>query len=398
LRPTVLARGAAAVTAALSIGCGPGSSSMAGSNDLNNEGTWAFCDVGPPAVRMGSADGQGDYLFFGVEGGRFLPDGGVAVLNRYSQEVRLFSSEGRFIQALGGRGDGPGELRDPISIDLVGSDSLAVWDWSQGRVTIFDLSEESSRSILLDPPVVNPTGSFGVADVSGGPSTFLVGSNPLAHFGGDTEGGDQLLHVLEYSSAGDLIDTVRVLPYGRSLWVDQANREVGRPWFQPQGLFRVEDGVLYTATGDSSQIEITDLADSSSSRVLRWTAPDREVRPEHLEAHRLETFQRFEGNEYLTQRLQRIWNTVPSSSRFPALDGFIPDDVGRTWIKQYPRPGQAEQVWWRFGVDGGFQCAARFPTRFEPLAFREESVLGLLRDSLDIELIEVRSLDYGGGR
>src|SRR5690606_27165102 len=124
----VLARGAAAVTAALSMGCGAGSSSTAGSNDLSNEDTWAVCDVSPPVVRMGSADGQGDYLFFGVEDGRFLPDGGVAVLNRYSQEVRLYSSEGRFIRALGGRGDGPGELRDPISIDLVGSDSLAVWD------------------------------------------------------------------------------------------------------------------------------------------------------------------------------------------------------------------------------------------------------------------------------
>lgn len=398
MRPTVLARGAAAVIATRLMGCSPGTSSTAGSNDLSDEDAWASCDVSPPVVRMGSADGQGDYLFFGVEDGRFLPDGGVAVLNRYSQEVLLYSSEGRFIRALGGRGDGPGELRDPISIDLAGSDSLAVWDWRQGRVSLFALADESSRSVLLDPPVVNPTGSFGVADVSGGPATFLVGSNPLAHFGGDTEGGYQFLHVLQYSSAGELVDTVRVLPYGRSLWVDQANREVGRPWFQPQGLFRMEDGVLYTATGDSSQIEITDLADSAASQVVSWTSPDREVRPEHLEAHRLETFQRFEGNEYLTQRLQRIWNTVPSSSRFPALDGLIPDEVGRTWIKQYPRPGQAEQVWWRFGVDGAFQCAARFPTRFEPLDFREESVLGLFRDSLDIELIEVRSLDYGAGR
>ena len=160
----------------------------------------------------------------------------------------------------------------------------------------------------------------------------------------------------------------------------------------------MRDGLLYTAAGDSSKIRVTALTDRGSERVVRWTSPDREVRPEHLQAHRAETFRRFEDDEYMTQRLQKVWNTMPSADRFPPLGDVMADEAGRTWIKQYPRPGHADQVWWLFDVDGEFQCAARFPNRFDPLDFRAESVLGLFRDSLDIEFIEVRSVSHGTDR
>ncbi|MEX2374383.1 MAG: 6-bladed beta-propeller [Dehalococcoidia bacterium] len=371
---------------------GPATPFPAGPNDLRVESTWTSCDVSSAVVRMGSAEGQGAYLFFGVEDARFLPDGGAAVLNRSSKQIRLFDSSGRFVRTLGGRGDGPGELRDPIAIDLLRSDSIAVWDWSQGRITVYAWADGGHRSVLLSSPAVNPTGSFGTVDRGEKGTTFLIGSNPQAHFGGDTEGGHHFLHILQYSSQGHLLDTLRVLPYGRSLWVDEANREVGQPWFQPRGLFHVRDGLLYTATGDTSQVQVTALTGPGAERTVNWTSPDRGIRPEHLQAHRAETFRRFEGNEYLTQRLQKVWNTMPSANRFPALGELIADEAGRTWIKQYPRPDQSSQAWWLFDVDGDFQCAARFPNRFDPLDFRGESVLGLFKDSLDIEFIEVRSI------
>lgn len=376
--------------------CSPDAAVPGAFNDLSDPSSWITCEVGPAEVRMGSAGGQGEYLFFGVTGALFLPDGGMAVLHRSSQEVRLFDEEGRSRGALGRAGDGPGELRDPIALALLGPDSLAVWDWRQGRVTVFALPDGGSRSIRLEPPAVNPTGSFGVVDRGDAARTFLIGSNPTAHFGADRDGGHQSLHVLEYSSEGHLLDTLRILPYGRTLWVDQANREVGQPWFQAQGRFRSRDGLLYTALGDTTEVEVTVLTDTGAPRLVTWVSPDRRVLTEHVQARREETFRRFEGNPYLTERLERVWNTMPIEPRFPAMDAVIPDEAGRIWIREYPRPGQAGQNWWLFDAEGAFRCAARFPDRFEPHDFRGNSVLGVFRDEFDIEVVEVRPIEPPG--
>lgn len=348
------------------------------------------CEIGSPALaRIGSVSGQPEYLFDGVEDARLLPDGTIAVVNRNSQQVRVFDSDGQFVRAFGRRGDGPGELRDPIAIDLLGDDSLAVWDWSQGRVTVFPLEGGEPRAVRLDPLALNPDGSFGVGP---GLNAFIIGFQQAVRPGRTPEEGHSFLHILSYSSGGLLVDTLGMLPYGQRLWVDEERREFGQPWFQAQGLFRIRDGVLYTANGDSAEVDVTVLSDSPERRSITWDAPVREVRPEHVQLHREVTTEQYSGNPYLAERIQRRWNTMPVADRFPTIDDLLVDERGRLWVREYNRPGDSGRRWRVLTPDGELGCTAEFPDSFEAFDFLGDRVVGLIRGENDVEFVEIRRI------
>lgn len=324
-------------------------------------------------------------ILSGLTDGVFLPDGGLAVLNRYSQEVRLFSSDGSYQSALGRRGDGPGEFRDPIEITLLGSDSLAVWDWSPNRITIFPLLGGAPRTVRLDPPAPNPTGHFGV---SGG--SFIVGSHDLQPLGQPgSEGGEQWLNVLAYDMGGQLRDTIEVLPYGRYLWVDESNREAGYPHFEAKGTFSVRMGQLFLADGSDPVVWSRGPGEETRRRQIEWIPPDRDIRPRDLTAAHDFDLTRF-SQPVLQQRVRRNWDVLPVADRFPALQEILGDDAGRLWVKRYPRLADGDRVWWLFDAGGTFRCALRIEDGFQPFEFQGEAVLGRVRDEFDVEYVEVR--------
>jgi hypothetical protein len=67
-----------------------------------------------------------------------LPDGRIAVLNGGTSELLLYTSNGEFLEAAGGRGEGGGRFRRPVRLDLTHPDSLLVFDASLNRESRFD--------------------------------------------------------------------------------------------------------------------------------------------------------------------------------------------------------------------------------------------------------------------
>lgn len=62
-------------------------------------------------VRIGEADGPTERLFSEIVGGRILDGGAVVLIDRPSQEVRVFSVAGELLGSHGGEGGGPGEYQ-----------------------------------------------------------------------------------------------------------------------------------------------------------------------------------------------------------------------------------------------------------------------------------------------
>lgn len=380
---------AATVVGACDLSGGPHDvDARGGRNDLRDASFWPTCEVGDAEVRLGAVEGRGEDLFFGVVAVRFLPSGGLAVLNRRTQQVRLYSAEGRLQATLGGRGDGPGELRDPIAMEVSG-DSVAVWDWRQSRVTLFPLSGGDPRTVRLTPSPPNPAEFFGIASE---PRRLILGARPLSEVGRTPDDGQQNLQVLSYAPTGEVTDTVEVIPDGKILWIDEARREAGQPWFQGRALFTARGNRLYTTTGTAPVVGIRPLSELDRSDTLTWMAPDRRVRSEHVDTFKSATRRRFADNPVLAARLERRWSALPPADSFPALSSISADDQGNVWIQQFLRPGATEQIWWHFGPDGAFRCAIPFPVRFEPSEFRKDAVVGVARDEMGVEFVEVRPI------
>ena len=102
-----------------------------------------------PAPLLDLAEsGTGDpHNFYSVRSIKRLSDGSVVVANRGSNEIRKFSSDGRFLASAGGDGEGPGEFTNLQQIELAG-DSIIARD-IRSRVALFGPDLEHIRTIRL---------------------------------------------------------------------------------------------------------------------------------------------------------------------------------------------------------------------------------------------------------
>ncbi|MDE2782849.1 MAG: 6-bladed beta-propeller [Gemmatimonadota bacterium] len=345
-----------------------------------------------PDVRLASP-ASGEWTLFRVEDLDRMDDGRLVVLNRGSQELFVFSRDGEFLQSFGRQGEGPGEFIDPIEFDFVAGDSIIVWDWGLGRVVLFgpDLSHE--RSVMVEPPVLNPTGRMGVL----GREAIALGSNDRRRL--ETQLTPQFLQVLRYDWSGRLIDTLATLPNGERGWVDRESRMVSGPLFDSRGVFATRADVLYTSDGRSPEVRIH--RGSRLESIVRWEPGDLSVRKEDVEAYRTDYLAPRPGDSELASRLRGSLNPVqlrrkrldvlPVKDRFPAVTEIQIDDQDRMWIRAFTRPTATATEWLGFTATGAFMCSLSVPKALTVFRFDSSAVVAVHRDEADVESVEVRS-------
>ena len=82
---------------------------------------------------IGVEMGDSCYIFGSIEGLGYTPDGNIAVLDRISADIRIFSSGGEYLWKSGGRGGGPGEMHNPLSFFLFPDGRMCALDpWRSG--------------------------------------------------------------------------------------------------------------------------------------------------------------------------------------------------------------------------------------------------------------------------
>jgi hypothetical protein len=86
-------------------------------------------------------------------------------------------------------------------------------------------------------------------------------------------------------------------------------------------------------------------------------------------------------------------------SEFPAVSTVMADREGRLWVKRYPRPTAQIQTWWGFDNTGHFLCAVDFPVSFKAFDVGPDYWLGLKKDELDVEYVQLWKMSdqHGNG-
>jgi hypothetical protein len=106
-----------------------------------------------PRVSIGVADGDERYAFRRVAGVLRTRDGRLLVAD-YGSPISLFDSAGVFVRSVGGTGSGPGEYTS-VRMFTYRGDSIAVWDFTQRRITVFDRDGTFGRTISVIVPRVH---------------------------------------------------------------------------------------------------------------------------------------------------------------------------------------------------------------------------------------------------
>lgn len=344
-----------------------------------------------PRVEVGVVDGAEEDQLFQVADAKRLSDGGFAVANGGSQELKLFEADGTHRATAGGPGQGPNEFGYPLAIRVLGRDTVQVQD-RMDRVLFTGAGEFIRRET---------TDRQALAALVGGP---FEGGEWMSD-------GSLVTPVYEESSPGPpsagppfrpAMTLIRVSPdlsavdtLGAFGGILQQFVDVGAEWPMPVippfpantywGLSSASADVLLA---DNASPELHLHGTTGQHVIVRWDSPSESISREEIEAWKEETRNASWSQNRLPQ-LERAWLAmdVPNSKSY--YSGASTGSDGVVWLRPLEQSGDP---WLVFGPDGAYLGSASLPASFQVTDSGPGWVLGVFRDELEVEFLRLYEL------
>ncbi|MBP9898082.1 MAG: hypothetical protein KBF28_06905 [Gemmatimonadales bacterium] len=329
--------------------------------------------------------------FAAVRGVVRLADGGVAVANGASNEIRVFSRDERFVRALGRAGSGPGEFRR-ITRLLRRGDTLVGVD-GDSRAHVFEPSGRLVRSLRPARRAGSRTPQrIGLG--AGATSYVLVTDGaPMA----ERERQIIFYTLTVADAAGDSLLPLVTMPGYRT---SPINGTPARQLLEAEGVVAASDSSACAGYSDRLVLTCYGPTGRARVRISRDIAPRaiREeeralVRQAYLDANR-------DAPPAVRQQMTTAVQAFPFASTAPAFSrlAFGPD--GELWVGPFdpgfslPGPGAplaptTPQTWSVFAPDGTWRAEVTLPRRFAPFEFGRDYVAGVAFDADDVERVVV---------
>lgn len=360
--------------------------------------------VGAPLLEVGGLEVDPEYQLYEVVGVSVLSDGRVVVANNGSKELRFYDPEGRFLESVGRDGGGPGEFGRIWSLHRLPGDSLMIWDSGNVRFSIHDGQGRFVRTFKVDAspagiarfpgmdPVVFADGSFLGLEWMGGMMDASPGifRDTADYFLFDT-GGRDLGAVASFPWIEMYVGKDRVqMRNGREM-----NR-MGRLRFGRETSLSADDSTFWVTSGDSRILRM-DRGGRLLQRVRRADLEPVPVTPDLADLD-LELYMAQEKTHGHDQAqldgMKRMREEMPVAEFLPAYRDLLVDGEHHLWARRDPGVDDldAPSVWDIFEASGRFLGSLELPPRFEPFEIGGDYVLGVLKDELDIEHLQLLAL------
>ena len=339
-----------------------------------------------PELVIGAVEGDPKYQFFRVAGATRLPNGGIAVANAGTSDVRIFDQHGRYVVGTKGDGDGPGEFRALRQFWPYRGDSLIAWDLRHRRATILGPDGRVGRQFQVDAARANAKMLRPFSDGS-----FLLQNEPIEFSGsGVTE---QTLELTLHGEDGTLRGFLGTFPAFTTITIRTgASPFIGSPRFSPTTSVAVSDSLVYIGRARTPEIEVRDRY-GKFVRWIRWPDSDRTVAARDVRASKTAELEAFDDDEVRRQR-RAIQDKIPSAKQFPAFGRILADRVGRLWVERFRRPGDPDgRRWMVIDGEGRTHRELTTPARFNPMEIGRDYILGVTRDELGVESIRMYRIE-----
>ncbi len=338
-----------------------------------------------PVLTLGTIEGAEAFRFFRVRDAT-LWDGRVLVLDGGSAELRIFRTDGTHLRSVGGSGEGPGEYISPWGLLRLPGDTLLVWDNRLHRVSFLDSSGDFARAVqivgdLHNPNLVSvfPDGSFLLSDIR----ALVLPSGTMG----------VPLKTLRYGADGSLADSLGTYSAGEITIIEE---RPGFVWelFGSRTRLAGDGETFWVTRGGEPQLERRSPT-GDTLEIIRWEPRDQEVRSEHVEAYLAERLADAVSEE-ARRRIRSIQEMTPVAARFPAVDRLFTDQTTKVWARQFRRPTDiGPHQWLVFFPDGGIAARIRVPLSFEILDAGDDYLLGMSRDEVDVEYVQLYQIEKG---
>jgi len=353
-------------------------------NEAPWEGATLFQVSATPLVDIGVLEGDEVYQLFRVGGVVRLNDGRIVVANGGTYELRFFDAEGRYLLSVGHEGDGPGEFRGLERIAVV-CNSIVVFDWSLGRLSVFDFEGNYVRSARVQGEHTSPLGAF-----ANGRWLFTAGfsfvPSPVSKVVRDTT-----LFVI-VGPDGVVTDTVGRFPRVEFFVVGDARQARAHSLLYGRTTLQAVSGnTAYIGPTDRYEIFRYGVG-GQLDMIVRKEHEDLVVRTADVDVEKQRMLEDAFNDDW-RQTLERMFLDMPIPATMPAFDGLQVDGQGNLWVGEYRRPSDPQPRWTVFAADGHVLGTVETPPGLTIHQIGDDFILGTWEDEMEVEHVRLYGLD-----
>jgi len=333
------------------------------------------------------AEDVGPYQFAFVFVGILLPNGGIAVAEGATSEVRLFDEAGMHLASIGRRGKGPGEFQVVSGLFAYGDDSVLAYDQGERRATVLPLAGGMPR--VVTNPVAGNLTAFGVmAD-----GRMLL-YNPGLYRRGRAAGlqwETTDIAVLDIRNGSGTV--IGQLP-SRELLVDPAGQS-GELAPNHAAIWAGSADGFYWGRSDRFEIRRFD-GEGRLRSILRRPVEPRAVTQAMLDRWvevNLAMYRRSEGEAGAERNRARL-EAATRGSQVPLFQQAFVDHDQRLWVGRsvWPEVNAWARQWSIFAADGVWLGDLEVPPGWFVLDCRDDQVLVARHDEDDVPHVQVHRI------
>jgi hypothetical protein len=355
---------------------------------LPEQNRWTV--AGEPYLSIGVAEGDTTQELFRVIDAARLNSDTVVIVNGGTSQVRWYDPSGRYVRAVGRRGSGPGEFSEygPGGMCVLPGDQLLVADPVQRRANVFTSGGEFVQVVRMATAGAFPAvqGCFGDGTLLGwhalSPPERIPGTlYQPTHFWS------------RLTPDGAVMAELATLPANPQYLLQQ---EYGTVTYHT-----IPFTVRPSATAGGSQFYVTSgtvpVVDRRTSggaleMILRWSQPGRVPAADVYDRFRAFTI---DSQSRPERRLhwEKFFNVgVELPERVAAIRSLDVDDLGNLWAERYRLPWDSVPVWDVLDRRGAWLGSVTLPAGLQVYQIGPDFVLGLIRDSVGVERVQLHAL------
>jgi hypothetical protein len=345
-----------------------------------------------PVLEIGMLDGPPAYQFGQITGVTRTSSGDVIVADGQAKDVRWFGPDGRHLRSAGREGGGPGEFKALSRPVRLRGDSVAVFDWSNGRLTVFAPDGTLAGELAVD---VEPGSGFPFPTGALSDGSVIFSRSPAFMTGGPTGPVRNPMTVLRLTRPENEWSEVATAP-GRESFVTGTGNQIS---VQSPPFGRSS---TVTAAGDSYWIGTTDRyeltrhrADGTVTLVVRRPIPNRQVTPGDVNSL-FEQRLAWHTDEARRTEQERTLRSMPLPETMPAFAEVRAAGDDHLWVREYAVELDAPGAWSVFDDNGRFLGSVTTPARFNVHEFGSDYVLGVWTDDLDVPYVQMYRIEKAG--